>query len=241
MTNKLLSLSNPKAVFLAKTLTVSLITAGTLSFSGYASAKTISPSTAKYSFTIENKYKGTATRTLSKSGNNWSYKVNARVSGVATGSQYSKFRVSGNKVVPSYASTTYKIFGIGRTHKLQYSGSKVVSTYKGRARTLSMPRQAYDELSLEVQIRQELLNGKFSGSYYLVKKDKVERVRFRKSGNTRVSVPAGTYNTVKVSRVHGDSGRRTTFWLAPSLDYLPVKVIQSNDGKKVELKLSSVK
>ncbi len=43
-----------------------------------ANAKTVQPSSANYSFTVEDKYKGTATRTLSKSGNTWKYDVNAR-------------------------------------------------------------------------------------------------------------------------------------------------------------------
>ncbi|MGM8888060.1 DUF3108 domain-containing protein, partial [Psychrobacter sp. 1U2] len=44
-----------------------------------ANAKIIQPSSADYSFTVEDKYKGTANRTLKKSGNTWNYKVKARV------------------------------------------------------------------------------------------------------------------------------------------------------------------
>lgn len=35
---------------------------------------------------------------------------------------------------------------------------------------MNMSQQAFDDLSLEVQIRQDLLNGKFSGNYYMAKK-----------------------------------------------------------------------
>ncbi len=218
-----------------------VLATSTIAASGTATAKPLQPSTAKYSFTVENKYKGTATRTLSKSGNSWNYRTKARVAGVASANQTSKFTISGSKIKPIFASTTYKIFGAGRTHKLKFNGNKVVSTYKGKSKTLSMPRQAYDDLSLEAQIRQDLLNGKFTGNYYMAKKNKVERVRFKKSGNSKVTVPAGTYNTIRIDRVHKGNGRRTTFWLAPSLNYQPVKVIQNADGKKMELKLTSYK
>ena len=207
-----------------------------------ASAKSVEPSSANYSFTIEDKYKGTATRTLNKSGNTWKYNVNARVAGVATAAQNSTFTINGNNVVPTQASTTYKLLGVGRTHKLDFnpSSKKVVSNYRGKSTTLNMAQQAFDDLSLEVQIRQDLLNGKFSGNYYMAKKDKIEKTPFKKSGNTKITVPAGTFDTVRVDRVHDDNSRSTSFWLAPSLDYLPVKVSQINDGKKMDLELTKV-
>ncbi|MGM8910918.1 DUF3108 domain-containing protein [Psychrobacter sp. 1U1] len=205
-----------------------------------ANAKIIQPSSADYSFTVEDKYKGTANRTLKKSGNTWNYKVKARVAGVASAAQDSTFTINGNNVSPTQASTTYKLLGLGRTHKLSFnpSSKEVTSTYKGKTTTMNMAQQAFDDLSLEVQIRQDLLNGDFSGNYYMAKKNKVEKTPFKKSGNTKITVPAGTFDTVRVDRIHDDNSRSTSFWLAPSLDYLPVKVSQVNDGKKMDLELT---
>ena len=228
----------------ALTTGASIAAIGALSMTAptLASAKTIQPSNANYSFTVEDKYKGTATRTLNKSGNTWKYNVNARVAGVASAAQNSTFTINGNNVVPTQASTTYKLLGIGRTHKLDFnpSSKKVTSNYRGKTSTMSMTQQAFDDLSLEVQIRQDLLNGKFSGNYYMAKKDKIEKTPFKKSGNTKITVPAGTFDTVRVDRIHDDDSRSTSFWLAPSLDYLPVKVSQINDGKKMDLELTKV-
>ena len=240
--------NNPKRstskILTALTTGVSIAAIGALSMTAptLASAKSVEPSSANYSFTIEDKYKGTATRTLNKSGNTWKYNVNARVAGVATAAQNSTFTINGNNIVPTQASTTYKLLGVGRTHKLDFnpSSKKVVSNYRGKSTTLNMAQQAFDDLSLEVQIRQDLLNGKFSGNYYMAKKDKIEKTPFKKSGNTKITVPAGTFDTVRVDRVHDDNSRSTSFWLAPSLDYLPVKVSQINDGKKMDLELTKV-
>lgn len=235
---------SPSKLLSALTTGVSIAAIGALSMTAptLASAKNIEPSNANYSFTIEDKYKGTATRTLNKSGNTWKYNVDARVAGVATAAQNSTFTINGNNVIPTQASTTYKLLGVGRTHKLDFNPStkKVVSNYKGKSTTLNMTQQAFDDLSLEVQIRQDLLNGKFSGNYYMAKKDKIEKTPFKKSGNTKITVPAGTFDTVRVDRVHDDNSRSTSFWLAPSLDYLPVKVSQINDGKKMDLELTKV-
>ncbi|HCN16462.1 MULTISPECIES: DUF3108 domain-containing protein [Psychrobacter] len=228
----------------ALTSGVSIAAIGALSMTAptLANAKTVQPSSANYSFTVEDKYKGTATRTLSKSGNTWKYDVNARVAGVASAAQSSTFTIIGNNVTPTQASTTYKLLGMGRTHKLNFNprNKKVTSNYKGKTTTMDMAQQAFDDLSLEVQIRQDLLNGKFSGNYYMAKKDKIEKTPFKKSGNTKVTVPAGTFDTVRVDRIHDDNSRSTSFWLAPSLNYLPVKVSQINDGKKMDLELTKV-
>ncbi|MGP4953179.1 DUF3108 domain-containing protein [Psychrobacter sp. T6-1] len=223
---------------------VSIAAIGAISMTAptLANAKSIQPSSTNYSFTVEDKYKGVATRTLSKSGNAWNYNVKARVAGVASAAQSSTFVINGNNVSPSKASTTYKLLGIGRTHNLSFdsAGKKVTSSYRGKTTTSNMAQQAFDDLSLEVQIRQDLLNGKFSGNYYMAKKDKVEKTPFKKSGSTKITVPAGTFDTVRVDRVHDDNDRSTSFWLAPSLDYLPVKVSQINDGKKMDLELTKV-
>ena len=221
---------------------IAAISALSMAAPSLASAKTIQPSNADYSFTIEDKYKGSANRSLTKSGNNWKYDVKARVAGVATASQTSAFTLNGDNVSPTQASTTYKLFGIGRTHNLNFNAGKkqVSSSYKGKTINLSMAQQAFDDLSLEVQIRQDLLNGKFTGNYYMAKHDKIEKTPFRKSANTKITVPAGTFDTVRVDRVHDDDSRSTSFWLAPSLDYLPVKVSQINDGKKMDLELTKL-
>ncbi|OAU98933.1 MULTISPECIES: DUF3108 domain-containing protein [Moraxella] len=185
---------------------------------------------------------GTATRTLTKTGNNYKYTVNARAAGVATLNQEATFSLSNGRILPSSSTMSARILGIGNTHSVRFNnaGKSVVSTYKGKATTLNMPRQAYDDLSLEAQIRQELINGKFSGSYQLVKKTEIETTKFRRAGNTKITVPAGTYDTVRIDRIHDDRDRATSFWLAPSLDYLPVRVSQTTKGKIISMELTKI-
>lgn len=233
---------NTRLSALSMGVSIATIAALSMTAPSFANAKNIQPSNANYSFTVEDKYQGTANRTLNKAGNIWQYKVNARVAGVASASQSSTFGIAGNDVTPTQASTTYKVFGIGRTHNLSYNPNKkqVVSTYKGKSSIMTMTQQAFDDLSLEVQIRQDLLNGKFSGNYYMAKKGGIEKTPFKKVGNTKLTVPAGTFDTIRVDRVHDDNSRSTSFWLAPSLDYLPIKVSQINDGKKMDLELTKV-
>ncbi|WP_201533025.1 DUF3108 domain-containing protein [Psychrobacter ciconiae] len=244
MSSKVMSLSTFKKSVTTLASGAAIISAGVLSMgaANMANAKVIAPTNADYSFTVEDKYKGTANRTLTKTGNTWKYNVKARVAGVATAAQNSTFSLTGNTVTPVSASTTYKILGVGRTHNLKFNNAKkqVASSYKGKTVNLKVAQPTFDDLSLEMQIRQDLINGKFTGNYYMAKHDKIEKTPFKKSGSTKITVPAGTFDTVRVDRVHDDNSRSTSFWLAPSLDYLPVKVVQVNDGKKMDLELTKV-
>ncbi len=203
----------------------------------------LTPKTADYNFIADSKYTGTATRSLTKSGNTWQYTVDAKAGGIATAKQRSTFKMSGNRVIPLTASTSYKVLGLGRTHDLSFGadGTTVKSTYRGKTYNFSAPNRAFDDLSLEAQIRQDLLAGSFTGDYTMVKKDNIEKTPFKKVGNYSITVPAGTFDTVRVDRIHDDNARSTSFWLAPSLDYLPVKVVQNNDGKQMEMTLTKLR
>lgn len=222
----------------------SLATGSVLAVSTLASqeALAIAPFSATYNFSIEGKYNGTATRTLTQNGNQYSYNVNANVVKLATAKQSATFSASKGLVTPLTSTTQYKIFGAGRTTTLTFNPSKkqYISNYKGKDKTIAMPNTAYDDLSLEIQIREDLKNNKFRGTYLMADRDKVESVPFTKSASSKITVPAGTFDAIRVDRIHDDKSRQTSFWLAPSLDYLPIKVVQTNDGKKMEMNLTKI-
>ncbi|OOR88296.1 hypothetical protein B0181_08430 [Moraxella caviae] len=196
---------------------------------------------ATYAVSADGK-KGTATRTLTKSGNNYTYNVNATAAGIASVKQSANFSLVNGKIAPANASMSVRILGIGNTHSVKFNNraKTVTSTYKGKTTNLKMGAQAYDDLSLEAQIRQELMNGKFTGNYALVKKNRIETTKFRRAGKSKITVPAGTYDVIRIDRVHDDKDRATSFWIAPSLNYLPVKVSQTNDGKVIAMELTKV-
>lgn len=199
----------------------------------------VAPFTAVYQFNIENKYNGMATRTLSKNGNQYNYNVRANVGKLASARQAATFGNIGGVVQPLTSSTQYKVLGVGNTTDLRFNPTtkQVTTTHKGKTQTLPLKQAAYDDLSLEVQIREDLKNNRFRGNYAMVGRNKVEAVPFTMSAPTRLSVPAGTFDVVRIDRIHDDKDRQTSFWLAPALDYLPVKVVQTNDGRRMEMNL----
>lgn len=213
----------------------------TLSLSTLSVAN-VAPFSASYNFSIEGKYNGTATRNLQQTGNQYRYDMNATVSKLASAKQTAVFTNQNGSITPITSSMQYKILGAGRTTTLNFYPAKkqLVSNYKGQNKTIAMPQTAYDDLSLEIQIREDLKAGKFRGNYVMADRNNVEVVPFTKSAVTKITVPAGTFDVVRIDRVHNDKDRQTSFWLAPKLDYLPVKVSQINDGKKIEMNLTKV-
>lgn len=202
----------------------------------------VKPFSANYNFNIEGKYNGTASRILKQNNTQWLYQMNANAGKLASATMTSTFNENNGIIFPQNSSTTYKILGIGRTEILTFDHAKkqYVSNYKGKTKTIKMPNIAFDDLGLEMQIREELKAGKFRGSYLMADRDKVEVVPFTKSDMTKISVPAGTFDVVRIDRVHDDKSRQTSFWLASNLDYLPIKVVQTNDGKKMEMNLITI-
>ena len=226
---------------LVKKLVVSISLVSAMAITAMANAA-VAPFNATYNFNIEGKYNGTASRVLTQTGNQYFYNVNASVGKLASAKQTANFVNANGAILPVRALTQYKIFGAGRTTTLNFNNAKkqLVTNYKGQNKVIALPQPAYDDLSLEIQIREDLKAGKFRGNYYMADRNTVEAVPFKKSAMTRITVPAGTFDVVRIDRVHDDKDRQTSFWLAPKLDYLPVKVVQNNDGRKMEMNLARV-
>lgn len=226
---------------LVQKLAVGISLVSALAITAMANAA-VAPFNATYNFNIEGKYNGTASRVLTQTGNQYFYNVNASVGKLASAKQTANFVNANGAILPVSALTQYKILGTGRTTTLNFNNAKkqLVTNYKGQNKVIALPQPAYDDLSLEIQIREDLKAGKFRGNYYMADRNTVEAVPFKKSAMTRITVPAGTFDVVRIDRVHDDKDRQTSFWLAPKLDYLPVKVVQNNDGKKMEMNLVKV-
>lgn len=225
-------------------LTTSLIKTATVAMLGVIALPAmanIAPFSANYNFSYD-KYNGTATRTLSQDNGEWVYVMSANVGRLASAGQSAVFLNQNGNITPLASSTRYKIFGVTSATDLAFNHNQhnYSSKYKGKTKNVSMPSTALDDLSLEIQIREDLKAGRFRGNYVLAGRDKTETVPFTKSEMTKITVPAGTFNVVRIDRVHQDSDRSTSFWLAPSLDYLPVKVMQNDDGKVMQMSLSKV-
>jgi len=214
-----------KTVFKTLGVTAGLTTAMVLTGLSHQTFA-MTPFQANYQFSYNGKNMGSATRTLSKSGNNWTYVFAAKAGGVASATETSRFTFNNGKIGSSSFSRTSKILVHSNTMSINFNpSSKTISTKKDdEKRSFAWRADVLDELNAELQIREDLKNSGLKANYYIADAKEVEGRKFVKQGSETISTKYGSFSTIKVVIKHNKPGRETTFWLAPKLDYLPVKV-----------------
>jgi hypothetical protein len=216
-----------------KTIAMATGVMATLLFTGFSSQTfAMSPFQASYQFSYNGKNMGSATRTLSKSGNNWSYVFAAKAGAIASATETSRFSLSGNDIISNTFSRSSKILVHNNTMSINFNpNTKTISTKKDdKARSFAWKAGVLDELNAELQLREDLKTSGLKPSYAIADAKEIEARRFVKQGSEKVKTSYGTFDTIKVVMKHDKPNRDTIFWLAPKLDYAPVKV-SHQDGK----------
>lgn len=203
----------------------------------------LSPYHATYAFNLDNKASGTAERQLSKQGTNWVYNFNARVPMLATASEKSIFSLDKQQVSSKEFVRQYKILVHKQVLTLNFDNTnKVVNVKKDKkARQYALQPNTLDDLNAEIQIREDLKNGKLKSSYLIANQKDIVQRAFVNAGAVKVTTPAGNYDAIKVIIKHPKNDKQTIFWLAPKLDYLPVKMSHVDENQTYDLTLTGYK
>ncbi len=211
------------------------------SFTSHALA--MSPFQASYQFSYNGKNLGSATRTLSKNGNNWTYVFAAKAIGFASATETSRFSFNNGKISSSSFSRSSKILIHNNSMSINFNPARnLISTKKDdKVRSFAWKAGALDELNAELQIREDLKTSGLKATYPIADAKEVEARRFVKQGSETVKTSYGTFETIKVKIQHPKPERNTVFWLAPKLDYLPVKVSHQDDNTSYGLLLTGYK
>jgi hypothetical protein len=97
---------------------------------------------------------------------------------------------------------------------------------------LAVASGTQDPVSSQLSIMVALLAGREPANEPMVDGGKLRDTEVRRERRERVKTPAGEYDTV-VYTSRRPGGRRVTWmWLAPDLQYLPVRMEQVRDGKR---------
>ena len=227
-----------KKMSLATGLTTALLLTG---FSSHALA--MSPFQATYQFSYNGKNMGSATRTLSQNGNNWSYVFAAKAAAIASAKETSNFTLSNGQIQSNNFSRSSKILVHNDTMTIKFNPSaKTINTNKsGKARSFAWKTGALDELNAELQVREDLKGSGLKSSYLIADAKGLDTRHFVKQGNESVKTSYGTFDTIKVLLTHDNKTKQSVFWLAPKLDYLPVKMSHQDDKTSYSLSLTGYK
>lgn len=98
--------------------------------------------------------------------------------------------------------------------------------------TLPLAVGTLDKLNYQIALMADLKQGKTELSYTLLDDDETKTYRFQVVGEETLSTPLGMLKTLRVERIMDAGSRRhTTFWCAPDLNYLLVRLDQRENDK----------
>lgn len=100
----------------------------------------------------------------------------------------------------------------------------------------------YDRALAQLAISLDVANDKLAEVYRVFDHGEISSYRLEREDDVKLSTPAGRFQTLKVARKDSRKKRVTTFWLGTTLDYLPVRIEQTEPGKAtIGLTLSGIK
>lgn len=222
-------------------LTISAFATASLcmTFSAYA----LTPFAATYQFTYGNKTMGDATRKLTQNGNQWQYQFSSKIPLIGSATETSKFSFQQGQIQSVSYQRQTKILVHKDVVSMDFKPQQkqILTQRKGASRVLTWQNGVLDDLNAELQVREDLQNGGLKSSYTIASYKEVDTRHFIKAGTEKIKAVNGqTYDTVKVRLKHSRADKNTIFWLAPSLNYLPVKVTHQDDDESYGLLLKNV-
>jgi hypothetical protein len=151
----------------------------------------------------------------------------------------------------------------GRTDHIAFApqeGHLAELHYKGDTRRQALPAQTIDPLSLHLALMHDLALGKRELRYLVAEPRRLKAYRLEVVGTERIRTAHGSFDSVRVEvvgEVHLKEGQpfdlaadtipartggdNTSFWFAPALGYLPVRIRHTDEDEgALELELERV-
>ena len=134
-------------------------------------------------------------------------------------------KYSGERLIPVSYSFDQKTRNKQVIDQTRFSGSSASGMYKGNAYSLRVPSDVLDRASLEIAVARDLQRKLPKLQYKVMARGKIKEYVFSRIGSERLETKAGVFHTIKVQIKRDDKSRRTTYWMAQELAYLPVKMV----------------
>ncbi len=115
---------------------------------------------------------------------------------------------------------------------------RVTNTINNDPWSMDVPQGTLDKLLYHLAVMYDLERGDESLNYQVADGGTLKTYTFHKLAEETIETPLGRFKTVKLER---PGSRDTILWCAKELNYLPVRIMQEEDGRKLVLKLKSIK
>jgi len=173
----------------------------------------------------------------------WEFNVKASAL-LVTQRERSRFHFANGGIRPDSYRYLRELFGHQRRVDLTFDWrrQRVTTTVDEQPWQMPLALQTQDKLSYQLQMRLDLKRGLRQFSYPVADGGLLKTYRFEVIGQEHITTPYGEFDTLKVVRVRdGDEERVTHIWFAPALDFMVVRIYQSEaDGKEYGLLLKQL-
>lgn len=116
--------------------------------------------------------------------------------------------------------------------QFDWSTGQVQARHNADQVTLPLAPGVVDPLSLQLVVMADLQRGRTPSQYSLLDRNEIKTYQIRNRGQETLDTPLGELNTILINQYTPGKTRMTTFWVAPDLQYLPVRIMQEKKGKE---------
>lgn len=191
----------------------------------------------RYHFSWDGQLDGEATRSLSCQQHQCNLRSEASVPGVASLEESSRFQwLAGEVRFESYQRNLQLLFFPQTMRISRLPDGQIQAERKGKVRTYPDQPGLIDTLSLEAQLRADLvLGGKPRASYVIADSKGATPVTLAELPGETLTV-AGKARAARVFRRQNEDGSRvTTLWLDPAQAFLPLQIIHRDGAETYRL------
>lgn len=108
---------------------------------------------------------------------------------------------------------------------------RVTGTAENRTVDLPMPADVQDPMSVQIAQMRVAASGAAAVRFHTIDKDEIKTYDFTHTGSERLVTALGELDTEIYESRRSGSSRMIRIWMAPSLDYLPVRAERRRAGK----------
>ncbi|WP_338588779.1 DUF3108 domain-containing protein [Shewanella khirikhana] len=218
-------------------LALPLLSASALSISAYAQ-NSLSPFEADYKVLYGDIGLGKAHFSLpAPEGNYYQYNFTSELSLLFLSDERSiksKFRRTDHGLEPMVFIHQRTGTGSDFSEQVAFLKDKSIvrSNYKGEHVELPFENKLYDTMMVQLQFRQDLIDGKEALEYHMVKDNEIDDYSFKRMGEEVLNIDGTEYRTLRLEVIRDSKKRKTVVWMAPDLAYLPVRMTHFEKGDK---------
>ncbi|AKH20312.1 hypothetical protein AAY24_08075 [Sedimenticola thiotaurini] len=156
--------------------------------------------------------------------------------------EQSEGRIVNDAVVPSRYLYSHKRPKRTREVNLDFNwpAGRVANQIAGTPWSMQIPEGTQDKFSQQLALILAVGRGDKAAEYRVADGGLLKSYRYTEVDREQVNTKSGQYSAIKLVRNKGDRPSRTTFWFAPELNYLPVKITKHEKEGNYIMELISV-